>query len=351
MAYDNRKVNHGDFVFAAVSLEHGHIYGMTGALIKAGGVIKWVYDKDENKVAEFIKAFPDANPAESLEQILQDSYVHMVAAAAVPNERCALGIRVMENGKDYFTDKAPLTTLEQLSLAKQAVKKYNKHYFVYYSERLHTESAVLAGQLVSDGAIGDVVQVTNLAPHELSAPTRPEWFWSRERSGGILCDIGSHQIEQFLYYTKNTDASVLSATVANYTVKDKPEFNDYGSAHLLGANGATQFLRVDWLTPKGLDNWGDGRLFLLGTKGYIELRKNLDVARDASRDHLYIVDNQSQRHIEVRNTVGYPFFYDMITDCLNNTHYSMSQEHIFKAAELSITAQLKAEVNIEESKY
>ena len=213
---------------------------------------------------------------------------------------------------------------------------------VYYSERLHVESAVLAGQLVNDGAIGDVVHVTCLAPHRLNEPSRPEWFWSREQSGGTLCDLGSHQIEQFLYYTKNKSAEVVSAQIANYTMPHRADFDDFGCAQLVGANGATQYFRVDWLNPSGLSTWGDGRLFLLGTKGYIEVRKYLDVARSTDGDNIYIVDEKGERYISARNTVGYPFFGEMILDCLNGTENAMTQEHIFTAAELGIKAQMTA---------
>lgn len=340
----NFVVQPGEFVFAATALEHGHIYGMCNGLLEAGAVCKAVYDPDPKKAEAFRKTYPDVPVAESLEQILDDPDIHMVAAAAIPNLRCDLGLRVMEAGKDYFTDKAPLTTLEQLERAKKAVEKTGRKYMVYYSERLHVESAVLAGQLIKEDAIGRVVQVICLAPHRLSEPTRPDWFWSRERSGGTLCDLGSHQIEQFLYYTGNTKAQVVSAQRANYANPHRADFDDFGCATLVGENGATQYLRVDWLTPNGLSSWGDGRLFLLGTKGYIEVRKYLDVARQAEGDQLYIVDGQGERHISAAGKVGYPFFGEMILDCLNRTENAMTQEHIFTAAELGVRAQLSAQV-------
>ena len=39
---------------------------------------------------------------------------------------------------------------------------------------------------------------------------------------------------------------------------------------------------------------------------------------------------------------GYPFFGQLILDCLNRTENAMTQEHAFKAAELCLTAQEKA---------
>lgn len=332
----------GDFIFAAVSLDHGHIYGMTNGLLEAGGTLKWVYDPDPAKAAAFAKRYPQVQIAEDEQQILQDPEVKLVAGAAVPSERCALGLRVMDHGKDYFTDKCPFTTLDQLEQARKKVAETGLKYAVYYSERLHVESAVHAGDLIKDGAIGRVLQVLGLGPHRLNAPSRPQWFFEKAKYGGILTDIGSHQIEQFLYFAGCRDAEVVSSRVANYNHKEYPELEDFGDANLIGDNGATNYFRVDWFTPDGLSTWGDGRTLILGTEGYIELRKYVDIARDRAGDQLYLVNNEGEFHFSLAGKVGYPFFGQLILDCLNRTENAMTQEHAFKAAELCLIAQEKA---------
>ncbi|MGN7360260.1 Gfo/Idh/MocA family protein [Paenibacillus sp. SAF-054] len=335
----NHVVQPGEFVFAAAALDHGHIQGMTKGLIEAGAQLRWVYDPDHDKAASFAAKFPGAKAADTLEQILEDPEVRLVAAAAVPSERCGLGLRVMGAGKDYFTDKTPFTSLEQLESAKAKVRETGRKYMVYFSERLHVESAVYAGQLIREGAIGRVLQVTGFGPHRLSASSRPEWFFQKDKYGGILCDIGSHQIEQFLFYTGCKDAKVLHSKIANYNHPEYPELEDYGDATLVGDNGASQYFRVDWFTPDGLGTWGDGRTFILGTEGYIELRKYIDVAREQGGDHVYLVNQDGERHFAVHGQVGYPFFGELILDCLHRTETAMTQEHAFKAAELCLKAQ------------
>lgn len=339
----NPVVGKGEFLFAAVALDHGHIYGMTNGLIEAGAELVAVYDPDPAKVAAFISKYPQARAAASEAEILNDASIQLVASAAIPSDRCALGLRVLDSGKDYFTDKAPLTTLEQLEQARAKVKETGRKYMVYYSERLHVESAVFAGQLIEQGAIGRVVQVIGFGPHRLNAPSRPDWFFKFDNYGGILCDIGSHQIEQFLYFTGAKDARVVSSKVANYKNKDYPELEDFGDATLVADNGATNYFRVDWLTPDGLGTWGDGRMTILGTEGYIEIRKYIDIARDPSGNHLYLVNQEGEKHFALTGEVGYPFFGQLILDCINRTENAMTQEHAFKAAELCIKAQLQAE--------
>ena len=337
----NRVCKEGEFIFAAIGLDHGHIYGMCNGLIEAGAQLKWVYDPDIKKVLKFCEVYPQAKAAESEDEILKDSTVHLIASAAIPSDRCAIGLRAMDAGKDYFADKAPLTTLEQLKLAKAKVKETGKKYAVYFGERLHNESSVYAGQLVEQGAIGRVLQVMGLGPHR-EGKERLEWFYEKDKYGGILCDIGSHQLEQFLYFAGANDAVIQNPRVANYNHKAHENFEDFGDVSLVGDNGATGYFRLDWFTPDGLGTWGDGRLFILGTEGYIELRKYIDVARESATDHVYLVNKDGEQHIEVSGKVGFPFFGQLILDVLNRTENAMTQEHAFKAVELCLIAQKNA---------
>lgn len=330
----------GEFIIAAAALDHGHIYGMCNGLIEAGATLKWVYDPDPAKVAKFVEQYPQAKVADSLETILTDASVQLVAGAAVPSERCPLGLKVMDAGKDYFTDKAPLTTLAQLEQAKRKVRETGRKYAVYYSERLHVESAVFAGQLVEQGAIGRVMQTLGVGPHR-EGEGRPDWFYDKALFGGILCDIGSHQIEQFLFYTGNRNARVVASQVRNVNHPQYPLFEDFGDAMLAGDNGATGYFRCDWFTPDGLSSWGDGRLTLLGTEGYIEIRKYVDITRQ-EQDVVYLVNKEGEFRYPVAGKVGFPYFGQLILDCLNRTENAMTQEHTFKAAELCVKAQMLA---------
>jgi len=339
----NPVVKKGEFIFSAIALDHGHIYGQCNGLIEAGGTLKSVYDPDPKKIDRFCEAFPGVKRAASEDEVLDDKEVLLVAGAAVTSERCALGLRVMSAGKDYFTDKAPLTTLEQLQAAKEKAKETGKKYMVYYSERIHVESAVFAGQLIEQGAIGKVIQVLGLGPHRLSAPSRPDWFFIKEKYGGILCDIGSHQIEQFLFYSGAKDAAVVHSQIANYNHPQYPELDDFGDATLVGDNGATHYFRVDWFTPDGLQMWGDGRSIILGTEGYIEQRKYMQLGEKNSHGgNVYLANNKEETYYNVDGQVGYPYFGQLILDCLNRTENAMTQEHAFKAAELCVKAQMQA---------
>ena len=334
----------GEFPIAAVALNHGHIYGQCNGLVEAGATVKWVYDPDPVKVEQFRAKFPTANPARCLAEILDDPAIKLVAAAAIPCDRAQLGWSALRAGKDYFTDKSPFTTLAQLTTTRQVVQETNRKYLVYYSERIHTESGMFAGELIERGAIGKVIQVLGLGPHRLGPPTnRPDWFFQKAKYGGILCDIGSHQCEQFLHYTGANDARVTAARVANFGHPEFPELEDFGEASLVGNNGTSFYFRVDWFTPNGLRTWGDGRTIILGTNGFIELRKYVDIGTERMGDQVYLVNQQGESRMEVAGQVGFPFFGQLIRDCLDRTATAMSQDHVFKAAELSLAAQALAD--------
>jgi len=343
-------VKSGEFVFSCVGLYHGHIFGMCNGLLEAGATLKSYYDPNPAYMAAFAKNFPAAKPARSEEEILCDKEVLLVAGADKTDLRCGLGLRVMGAGKDYFTDKAPMTTLEQLAAAREAVKKTGKKYAVYYSERIHVESAVFAGCLVEEGAIGRVLQVIAFGPHRLNKSVkyggyRPEWFFVKKDYGGILCDIGSHNAEQILFYTGAKDGKVVKSHIANYNHPEYPELDDFGDCEILLDNNATGYYRVDWFTPDGLQNWGDGRLFILGTEGYIEQRKYFNLGVPGSGGgHVFLANQKQETYFRMDGNTGYPFFGQLILDCLNRTENAMTQDHAFKAAELALIAQRDAVV-------
>lgn len=337
-------VSRGEFVFAVSHMDHGHIIAQAIGLSRAGGVCKYLYEPDTSRHAKLGELLETGTRVVSrFEEILEDPEVQLVTSAAIPDLRCGIGIQVMDAGKDYLTDKSPFTTLDQLEQAREAVKRTGRKYAVCFSERLCSESTWYAGEMIRDGAIGKVLSVINLAPHNLNAPSRPEWFFQKERFGGILTDIGSHQFEQFLYFSAASDAKIRFARVDNLGNPDYPGLEDFGEAALELDTGASAYCRLDWFNPPGLRTWGDGRTFVVGDKGTLEIRKYINVAMDDGGDRIYLVDQEGEHCIECAGKVGFPFFGRLILDCLNRTEEAMTQEHAFKAAELSMQAQAMAD--------
>lgn len=334
----------GEFDFAAAFFDHGHIYGQTNGLIEAGGRCTWAWDPDPQRLSKFCETYPGARAARSYDQILEDPSVRLVTAAAIPRERPEVGFRCLRAGKDYLADKPPFTSLEQLARAREVVQETGRKYMCDYSERLHTEAGWHAGEMVRAGAIGRVLQVLIMAPHDLAPERRPAWFWEKEKFGGIITDIGSHQIEQFLTYTGATDAVINFARVDNFANPKAPSFEDFGEVSFTMDTGASCYCRLDWFNPKGLRTWGDGRTFILGTEGYIEVRKYIDITTEPMESQvIYWVDHEGEKRVPCRGRIGFPFYGRLILDCLERTERAMTQAHSFKAAELSLLAQQVAD--------
>jgi predicted dehydrogenase len=326
--------------FSAIGLNHGHIYGQVDALLQAGAEFVSFYAKEPDLIAQFVKSYPQAKLARSTEEVLEDETIHVIASAAIPCERAPLGIAVMQHGKDFMSDKPGFTTLAQLAEARQVQAQTGRIYSIYFSERLGNRATVRAGELVRAGAVGQVMQTVGLGPHRIGLYDRPDWFFRREQYGGILTDIASHQVDQFLFFTGSTQAEVVAAQVANYKHPEHPELEDFGDMVLRGDRG-TGYIRVDWFTPAGLPTWGDGRLVVLGTEGYIELRKYCDIAGRPGGDHLFLVDQEGMHYIDCSD-VEMPYGRQLLDDVRNRTETAVPQDHCFLASELALKAQAQA---------
>jgi predicted dehydrogenase len=328
--------------FAAIGLNHGHINGQTEAVLRGGGELVSFCAPEDDLAAAYSKRFPQAKRVKDEREILEDATLKLVVSASIASERAPLGIRVMKHGKDFMADKPGITTLEQLAEVRKVQAETKRIYSICYSERLENRATVRAGELVKAGAIGDVVQTIGLGPHRLNAKSRPAWFFERARYGGILCDIASHQFDQFLFFTGSTKAEVVASQVGNTHHPQYPELEDFGDAMLRGDKGAG-YIRVDWFTPDGLATWGDGRLTILGSNGFIEIRKNIDLggARQGG-SHLFLVDGKETRYVDCAGT-PLPYGTQLVDDVLNRTETAMPQAHCFRAMELALVAQKQAQ--------
>jgi predicted dehydrogenase len=239
------------FAFAAIGLNHGHIYGQTEVMIKAGCRLKAFFAPEDDLAAAYAARFPDARRVADERAILDDPEILLVIGAGVLADRAPMAVRAMRHGKDVMLDKPGATTLEQLAELRRAQAETGRILSILYSEHYTQPTTVAAGELIKAGAIGRVLQTIGLGPHRIGNYQRPDWFWKRERTGGILTDIGSHQVEQFLFFTGSDRAEIVASQVANFDHPDTPEFEDFGDI-VLRSDHAAGYIRVDWFTAGGL---------------------------------------------------------------------------------------------------
>lgn len=337
----------GPVRFGVIGLNHDHIYGMVRMLLAAGAELVSFHAPEPELAAPFAERFPQARQADTREAVLEDSSLHLIASAAIPDERGPIGVAAMRHGKDYLSDKPGFTSLDQLAEARRVQAETGKFHMVFYGERFENKATVRAGELVQAGAIGRPLQTIGLGPHRLRPDTRPEWFFDAARFGGIINDIAAHQMDQFLFFTNSRQAEVVAAQVGNLAHPHWPGFEDFGDVMLRG-DGGTGYIRVDWFTPDGLESWGDTRLTILGTEGFIEVRKNADIGGRPGANHLFLVDGQETRYVDC-STVELPFGRLFVADIVARTETAMTQEHSFLASELALRAQATAQRITKES--
>ena len=329
---------------AVIGIDHGHIFDMLDEMIKEGCNCKHFWTEGSpSTLKEFNSKYPNIKRVENKNEILNDDTVDMVLISSIPKDRADLSINVLKAGKDVMVDKPGCTTLNQLNDLKKTIKETGKIWSVNFSERFHVAAVAKAEELVKEGIIGKVKQTMGTGPHRQGNYERPDWFYDRESYGGIITDIGSHQIHQFLVFTNSNNAKITHALAENTTRKEKPGFQDFGEINLTG-NGGHGYIRLDWFTPDALPTWGDGRLFILGDKGFIEIRKYTDLAKSNHGNHLIYANNDEVKHINCSD-IKLPYFKNLINDVLNRTETACSQELTNLSMELAIEAQEIAEKN------
>jgi predicted dehydrogenase len=327
--------------FAVIGLDHSHINGITDTMRRSGGELAAVHSTNAPALAAFQERCRDVKAARTEDEILSDSSIQLVCSAAVPNIRAPLGVRVMRHGKDFLCDKPAITTLQQLAEVRRAVKETGRMFAIMYG-RLESRVTLHAGALVKEGAIGKVIQTIQLAPHLVNEKTRPDWFWDPALYGGTLCDLGSHQADEFVFFTGSTSADVTCSQVANVNHPHRPKFQDFGDMVIHGNSGFGYF-RVDWFTPESLGVFGDERTFILGTEGYIETRKTIDIAGRPGGDQLFIVDRKMARYIDCKN-LPLPFGTQFAADIANRTETAQDQVAALLASELVLKGQKNARI-------
>jgi predicted dehydrogenase len=327
--------------FAAIGLDHRHIYHQVAELIAAGAECAGYcpLTSDPRVLDGFRERFPALVPVER-QRLLEDPSIDIICCAAIPRDRATLAITAMRNGKDVMIDKPGVTTPEQLAQVMACVAQTGRIFSICFSERFIVRASETAARLVAEGAIGTVVQTVGLGPHRLNRAIRPGWFFDPAAFGGILVDIASHQIDQFLFYTGASDARIVASSIANHAMPDHPGFADFGEI-LLRSGRASGYIRVDWFTPDSLPTWGDGRLTVLGTDGFIELRKYLDIAGRAGTDHVFLSNHSGTRHIDA-SAEPLSYFVRFLADVRDRTETAMPQTHAFTVTRLSLEAQASA---------
>ncbi len=330
----------GPVRFGVVGADHLHLFSIVDGLVRAGAVAS-AHVPDGAFIEAYAGWQSDSVPID-LDDLLDDPSIDLVVTVGVPADRAAVAVAALGAGKSVVSAKPGVTSRDQLEAVRAAAAgRPGRPYTVLFTERFENRAVVRAIGLVREGAIGTVVRVRGVGPHTLDAPSRPEWFFDPARSGGILVDLASHQIDEFLIITGDpTDAAIVDAAAGNVATPDHPAFEDVGSLTIVGG-GAEGHHGVDLLSPAGLGTWGDVRLEITGTTGTLEVRANIDVCGEPGPEHLFHVDATGARRVDLSN-VAIDWAARLLADLTDGTETLMTQTHVFAVSELSLAAREQA---------
>jgi predicted dehydrogenase len=348
---------------ALVGADHNHLYEIIDRLVKAGA--EAVAHTAEGSFVEHYAGWQAGSQERSYDDILADDTIDIIVTAAIPNRRASIALAAIEAGKHVISDKPGLTSMEQLDAVRAAVAdRPGRPWTVLFTERFENRAINEAVRLAQSGAVGTVVHVVGAGPHTMWAKRRPDWFWDPEATGGILVDIGSHQVDQFLSITGATaaDVSIVTSMVGNVASPDHPAMQDIGSMTLacrplgpprpgLGEPSRSPEARargtmvgdhrLDYLTARGLGTWGDCRLTIVGTEGTIEARANIDVAGAEGAEHLIVVDGDGTRRVDISGVVV-DWAELALADVADGGERLMTQQHPIDVTDVCLRAQAAA---------
>jgi predicted dehydrogenase len=325
--------------FAAIGLDHRHIYDLTAGLIAAGAVCVGhdPVTSDPRVLAGFRKRFPEV-PALDRQVLLRDPDTDFVVIAAIPRDRAALAAEAMQAGKDVMVDKPGVTTEAELTLVREVATATGRLWSIGLG-RLMSRSVQAALRIVQSGEIGRPVHLTHLAPHRLNRALRPSWFFDKPAYGGIINDIGVHSVDQFLAFAGTETASIEMASIGAFGTPPDG-FEDFAE-FVLSTPDLRGYARVDWFTPDGLDSWGDGRLFIVGTEGSLELRKNLDLAGRPGGEHVFVVTRETTRYVD-GSSESVRYYQDFLSAVADRRMRGMTQGQVFAVCDLALRLQAQA---------
>jgi predicted dehydrogenase len=329
--------------FVVIGLDHRHVWDLVKGMLEAGAECAgwWPETSDPRVVEGFRSRFPHLPEVAEKAPLLEDASASVMVCAAVPADRAGLAVEAMRHGKDVLMDKPGVTTAADLALLERTVAETGRIFSICFSERFLVPATTVALRLIRDGAIGRVVQTAGFGPHRLNRAIRPDWFFEPARYGGILADIASHQIDQFLTFTGSDDARIVTSTIGVFDDPRQSGFENFGEV-VLRSDRAAGYCRVDWFTPDGLPTWGDGRLTVVGTAGSIELRKYLDIEGRPGTDHLFLADAKGTRYVD-GSAEPWWYFHAFCQDVAQRTETAMTQRHVFTVCRLALAAQSGAE--------
>lgn len=330
----------GSPAFSIIGCQHGHIRVFIQTMLEMGYRCVGLYEEpgESLRLAENLSIKYDIPLLKRMEEALAPE-VELVGCAAVNSRKIGIVEACERTGKHIMLDKPAVTNRDGLERLRKAIERGRIEIGMMLTQRFSPAVFTLK-RCMEEGTLGKPVSIAMRKPHRLGAAERPDWFFDRALSGGIIQDLLVHDLDLLRWLT-DTEISDAQGYVSKSMLPEHASFYDAAQLSVTMEDGLVAQLYADWHTPDGSWTWGDCRIFVTGTEGSAELRLQGDPL--VSREPVFLLTTRSQELHQVpllRPPVG------TIKDFVNRTEgitSILSGEDVLMASSAAVFADERAE--------
>jgi predicted dehydrogenase len=265
------------------------------------------------------KAYSDAR------RMLDSEKLDVVGVCTTQGERAAAVIECAQRKLNVIAEKPLAITREEQERIKKAVQSSGVKLGMLLPMR-YSPSYKALQQIVSSGAIGEVIQISSQKSYKLGE--RPDWFKKQASYGSTILWIGIHMIDLMAFASgrKFTHATSIMGRVGFPNLGDM-ETTTSTSFRL--DNGGTATLHMDYCMPETNPTHGDDRMRLAGTKGVAEYMAATGVT--------LITSTAKPAKVETLPPAG-TLFVDYLEYAYKGKPATLTHDEIFAACDATLAA-------------
>lgn len=329
--------------FGIIGCQHAHIGMFIEEMLALGYECAGVYEPDNQTLARTLADRYGLELTGDRESMLADEGVGIIGCSAINDEKMDVMELCELHGKPVMIDKPAVTDRAGLIRLRGLLDRGRIEVGMMLTERFRPSLHTVHG-MIRAGELGDIIHISMRKPHRLNPESRPAWHFDRRRSGGIINDLFVHDFDLLRWLT-GREVETSSGYLAKHILPEYPTFYDAAGVQVFMAGGITAQLYADWHTPAGSWTWGDGRIFINGTRGIAEIRLEGDPLLSSDEVALVITDQ------ELRSLPLTAPAFSLSQDFLNRVAGEaglITHDDIYKASEATVMADEGARILIRE---
>lgn len=282
--------------FSIIGCEHEHISIFIEEMLELGHECAGIYEAENKALLESVAEKYNLPIAEDKEMLLSNN-VDMVGSSAINNQKIDIIELCEERGKHIMVDKPAVTNREDYKRLQAVIDRGQIEVGMLLTERYRPAFSTLK-RYIDEQRLGKIINIGIRKPHKLKPSTRPAWHFSKEQGGGIVIDLFVHDFDLLRWLTGD-EIRGFDGMVTKNMLPEYPTFYDAAAVQVLLKDNTIAQLYADWHTPEASKTYGDGRIFVVGTEGYAELRLSGDPLITDETLMLFVTHEKEYERVEL----------------------------------------------------